>query len=158
MHVLQEVSQLSNDIVCIIWGCPEPTYFPRFPIAYIAIIVSVTTFEINTNMDCSFCLRKKWCIELKFIKTYSYKLTALVNFFMCGLSCFLRFVGPPGTWTTIYHWWMSWLFRAHPIRRYTLLSLDAVGRALVLPQLHVPGFANSHEKPYPFWGMDGGRE
>lgn len=37
------------------------------------------------------------------------------------------------------------------------LSLDAGRRSLVLPQLGIPGFVDSHGRPYPFLGVCRGK-
>lgn len=41
--------------------------------------------------------------------------------------------------------------RYSPSLRDALLSLDAKGRRLVLPQLNVPGFVNFAWEALPFW-------
>ena len=51
-------------------------------------------------------------------------------------------------WPRIYPYFLSWLFRNPFSLVDTFLSLDIVGRALVLSQSNVP---------YPLWGVDGER-
>lgn len=52
---------------------------------------------------------------------------------------------------------MSWLFGTHPLGRGALLSLDAVGRGLILPQLNVTGFFFTlHGRSYSLEGVDEG--
>ena len=54
---------------------------------------------------------------------------------------------------------MNWLFEAHSLWRDTLLSLDTDQRALVLPQSRMgQTLLIPHGKPYPLWGVDGGRD
>lgn len=36
-----------------------------------------------------------------------------------------------------------------------ILSLNATGRGLILPQLNVPDFVDSHGSPYSLRGVDG---
>ena len=55
--------------------------------------------------------------------------------------------GATGSVTRICFCCLLWLFRTHSLWTDTLLSLDIVGRALVLPQSNMP---------YPLWGVNGG--
>lgn len=55
------------------------------------------------------------------------------NCYVAGLFCGAR----------IYSQCLNWLFVAHFLWRDTLLSLDTVGRALVLPQSNVLDFVDS---------------
>ena len=49
----------------------------------------------------------------------------------------------PGSRAKIYPWCMSWVFGAHSLWWDTLLSLDAAESGLALPQLGMPGLADS---------------
>ena len=52
-------------------------------------------------------------------------------------------LGATGSRTRIYLQCKNWLFGAHVIWRDTLLSLDAEGRDLVLPQVDIANFVDS---------------
>ena len=57
---------------------------------------------------------------------------------MTGADC-----GATGSETRIYSYCLYWLFGTHSLWRDTLLSLDIVGRALVLTQSSVLHFVDS---------------
>ena len=57
---------------------------------------------------------------------------------MAGVDC-----RATGSETTVYPYCLFWLFGTHSLWRDTLLSLDIVGRALVLPQSDVLDFVCS---------------
>ena len=59
-----------------------------------------------------------------------------------------------GSGTKIYSCCLNWLFGAHSLWRDILLSLDIVGRALVLPQSDVLDLLTAHGKPYPLLGWE----
>ena len=60
------------------------------------------------------------------------------NSCMTGADC-----GATGSETRIYSYCLYWLFGTHSLWRDTLLSLDIVGRALVLTQSNVLHFVDS---------------
>ena len=57
---------------------------------------------------------------------------------MAGTDC-----GDPGSETRIYLYCLFWHFGTHSLWRDTLLSLDIVGRILVMPQSNALDFADS---------------
>lgn len=61
------------------------------------------------------------------------------NCCVAGLFCGAR----------IYSQCLNWLFVAHFLWRDTLLSLDTVGRDLILPQSDVPDFVDSQWEALP---------
>lgn len=66
---------------------------------------------------------------------------------LCSFVCSTA----PSSGTRTCPWCMSWLFGTYSLRCDALPSRDAVGMNLVLPQLDLPCFVDSHGRTYPFW-------